>query len=185
MKEIKDYLHLYLGCEILFKCGNEEVVCNIINVHVGGGYALGTSKDGKAFNHYGGFDGGKLIIRPLSDMTEEEILQCGKLICAVPNEEGFSYEIERSHNTVGAKFFSDKYTSGQYLSIWNEKNKLSGIGHIEVGWYNDNKIDKRKTKDLWKVGGCHELTIYLLSKHFDLFGLIEAGLAIDKTTLNP
>lgn len=29
-----------------------------------------------------------------------------------------------------------------------------------------------------------EKTKFLLSKHFDLFGLIEAGLAIDKTTLN-
>jgi hypothetical protein len=28
-----------------------------------------------------------------------------------------------------------------------------------------------------------ETTKFLLSKHFDLFGLIEAGLAIDKTTL--
>lgn len=28
-----------------------------------------------------------------------------------------------------------------------------------------------------------EHTRYLLSKHFDLFGLIEAGIAIDKTTL--
>lgn len=30
-----------------------------------------------------------------------------------------------------------------------------------------------------------EQFIYLLSKHFDLFGLIESGLAIDKTTLTP
>lgn len=29
-----------------------------------------------------------------------------------------------------------------------------------------------------------EAILYLLSKHFDLFGLIESGLAIDKSTLN-
>lgn len=29
-----------------------------------------------------------------------------------------------------------------------------------------------------------ERTLYLLSKHFDLFGLIDAGLAIDKTTIS-
>jgi hypothetical protein len=28
-------------------------------------------------------------------------------------------------------------------------------------------------------------TVYLLSKHFDLFGLIEAGLAIDQTKKQP
>lgn len=30
-----------------------------------------------------------------------------------------------------------------------------------------------------------QITHYLLSKHFDLFGLIESELAIDKETLNP
>lgn len=30
-----------------------------------------------------------------------------------------------------------------------------------------------------------QIFYFFLSKHFDLFGLIEAGLAIDKTTLNP
>lgn len=31
---------------------------------------------------------------------------------------------------------------------------------------------------------CAETTQFLLSKHFDIFGLIESGLAIDKTKLN-
>lgn len=166
-KKITDYLHLYLGCEVEWWNGS--------GVYILDPYYLSEIAEDDLWEKT------KPILRPLSDMTDEEILQCGKFICAVPNEEGFSYEIQRFHNTVGAKFYSGKFTSGQYLSIWNEKNKVSGIGHIEVGWYSDNKIDKRRTKELWKVGGCHELTVYLLSKHFDLFGLIESGLAIDKT----
>jgi hypothetical protein len=172
MKKIEDYLHHYLGCEILVG----DAVCTLIGIEDG---AFVMSK--LTGRHIIPMRLTKPILRPLSDMTEEEIVAAAKFICAVPNEQGFEYEIQKCHNTVGAKFFNHKFTAGQYLSIYNEKNRPETIGHIEVGWYSDNKIDRRKTKELWKVGGCHELTIYLLSKGFDLFGLIEAGLAIDKT----
>lgn len=39
------------------------------------------------------------------------------------------------------------------------------------------------TLDHMKIYQSAELVEFLLSKHFDLFGLIESGLAIDKTTL--
>lgn len=37
----------------------------------------------------------------------------------------------------------------------------------------------------WSAFEMAQMTAYLLSKHFDLFGLIPAGLAIDKASLNP
>lgn len=165
----QDYLHLYLGCQYRWKDEDgywrpwQRLTPYQFNDVSGSGVEV------------------QLQLRHLSDMTDEEIIQCGKFICAVPNSTDFKYEIQRYHNSVGAKFFSETYTCGQYLSIYNEKNKAETVGHIEVGWYSSNKIDRRKTKELWKVGGCHEMTIYLISKHFDLFGLINAGLAIDST----
>lgn len=38
-------------------------------------------------------------------------------------------------------------------------------------------------KICWHLNKYFELTHYLLSKHFDLFGLIESGLAISKTSI--
>jgi hypothetical protein len=102
-KDIKDYLHLYLGCECL---GNN-----------GKPYTLKPSHFPSNWKE--GINGHKPILRPLSDMTEEE---------------------KKDYN-----------------------NRKQRKGHMaQVHAYN---------------------TLWLLSKHFDLFGLITDGLAIDKTTL--
>jgi hypothetical protein len=136
-------------------------------------------------DEYSWTDSIKPILRRLSSMTDDEILHCGKLLCAIPNNSAdFTFEIQHHHNTIGASYSSDRYTSGQYFSIYNEKNKVDTVGHIEIGWYSD-KIDKRKTRELWKVGGCHKLTHYLLKQRFDLFSLIDSGQAIDAKTIQP
>jgi len=107
-KELKDYLHLYLGCEckvymptIDFELPGciTELTINLLNT---------------PFRF-------KPILRPLSDMTDEE----------------------------------------SNVTKWI---KYSDTGEIRYP---------------------PETFVFLLSKHFDLFGLIEAGLAIDKTTLKP
>lgn len=46
---------------------------------------------------------------------------------------------------------------------------------------NTNEAYSVKTKDRVQLGDAARVH-FLLSKHFDLFGLIEAGLAIDQTT---
>ncbi len=99
---IKDYLHLYLGCDMLDISDNSTYT-----LHPEMLYA--SIKDGD-----------KPILRPLSDMTEDE-----------------------------SEFVADAAWQGKPTIYMNA-----------------------------------EITAYLLSKHFDLFGLIEAGLAIDKTKLH-
>lgn len=63
-KEIKDYLHLYLGHDVL--AFGERV--KMIGIH-----ESGVLMDGKYFNEgYYDFNDVKPILRPLSSMTEEE-----------------------------------------------------------------------------------------------------------------
>jgi hypothetical protein len=73
----------------------------------------------------------KLSLRPLSDMTEGEMEECGNMIYDFSNDE--------------------------VLAKWEWQYFETGLDAEQFNW--------------------------LLSKHFDLFGLIDAGLAIDKTTL--
>ncbi len=122
------------------------------------------------------------ILRPLSDITDEELLHCGKLICAIPNHESgvFEHKFRRTSNTVGIHYTSPHFTSLNYFSIFNETD--SKAGHVELGWFEG--MDKRK-KELWKVGGSHELTRYLVTQGFDIFGLIKEKLAVDKTKQLP
>ena len=110
-KELKDYLHLYLGCEVLVEGDIRKLITIYLNGYVEVNY-----------NDIGGqefpINEIKPILRPLSDMTEDEEYDYWK------------------------------------LKGGNASNEFQG-----------------------------ETTLFLLSKYFDIFGLIEADLAIDKTTL--
>lgn len=124
MKEFKDY-HLYLGCEIEFnRLGSwhiSKLTPSLLEDFLDGDVQI------------------KLILRPLSDMTEDE------------------------ENEIEGEF-------GSY-----------GLGENHLC----NALKEHDLRYVKKLDEAFELTRYLLSKYFDLFGLIEAGLAIDKTKLKP
>lgn len=109
MKEIKDYLHLYLGCE----CKTPEGVMQLMAVYIDSLPIFYDSVEDTRFEDI------TPLLRPLSDITEEEIKKL------------------RSFNHYS-----------------NHTNRLTPEG-----------------------------VRYLLSKFFDLFGLIESGLAIDKSKI--
>lgn len=132
-KDIKDYLHLYLGCEV--KPGDR--ITEAQKVLLRGVYTF--DADYKVnicrcqMSTFPGenvlwleHDDFKLILRPLSDMTEEEETQ---------------------------------------MIATQDDVKLDGYPEILL------KADSGET------------VRFMLSKGFDLFGLIEAGLAIDKTKI--
>lgn len=111
-KKIKDYLHLYLGCDAMIYNDKsfimDKVTSSSLNIEDGSVTKI------------------KPILRPLSDMTEQE-----------------SYEL-----------------------CW-QKNQ----NHMKLNWsLNESAIHPNEF-------------LYLLKQGFDLFGLIESGLAIDKTTI--
>jgi hypothetical protein len=123
---LKDYLHLYLGCEV-------EFGLNLNNLRRGTfiGFVDYNRIDARiAFR--AGPEGRvnvfllKPILRPLSDLTEEEM----KEVC---------------------RFTRDAQAYKEF----------------------DSAVGKESINA--------EVALYLLSKHFDLFGLIDAGLALDKT----
>lgn len=124
MKKIEDYIHLYIGQEIetgtgkvtLYAVKKEIIPCtNFGMVVLNGNITHGLTWDNEC----------KLILRPLSDMTEEEKNYIDEL---QKIEDEISCPLLRVHKT----------RHGEQLR-------------------------------------------YLLSKGFDLFGLIDAGLAITKT----
>jgi len=114
MKEIKDYLHLYLGCEVL--CDKATSGSIILNGHlIDSALTVGATITP--------------LLRPLSSMTEEEMQECGNM------EYNFSNDPE--------------------LNTWDYKAFETLLSPEQFAW--------------------------LLKRRFDLFNLIESGLAIDKT----
>lgn len=120
--KLQDYLHLYIGCEGEFTPPDgiayyrpEKLTPDILGRVLYDGYAF------------------KPLLRPLSDMTEEE------------EEEWLSLREE------ARKAFQGKFADSDWAT---HRGFCEGSG-----------------------------TLYLLSRprYFDLFGLIDAGLALDKT----
>jgi hypothetical protein len=133
-KELKDYLHLYLGCECKTKYvdwenwSTETLTLKVLN----------------KLNEDLSFEV-KPILRSLDDITKSEATE--------------------------GKVFKEK-------TEWHEPTFEQFKERLE-----NNLELQRKTKFIIEFSPTE--FIFLLSKYFDLFGLIDAGLAIDKTTLTP
>jgi hypothetical protein len=129
-------LGMYIGCECQYTDDEGDTVSAILmgwhgknkmaHTHDAGGYGL-VKLEGEGF---------KLLLRPLSDMTEEEFKQSGLFDSALLDI-GISDEKE------------------QLLMFVRESRAKE-----DRCWYPDTYV-------------------YLLSKSFDLFNLIESGLAIN------
>lgn len=139
IKDIKDYLHYYLGCEVECPHGKGMLisVSNYDHITVtGDGDKYYKPKEVKP------------ILRPLSDMTEEE----------------------------GREYAQHYGIKGHHPVTITEEN---GYVKVSIGY----KDHMASLFPLSPHGQKPESLHYLLSKHFDLFGLIESNLAIDKSKL--
>lgn len=146
-KNIKDYLHLYLGCQM------ER-----------GGIVTGALLDAANESAFNAWEDFKPILRPLSDITNREKTEIYKMI--------FGREFPNS----GQIFFRhDKTTSSDPRWILSTGVDRLGIEMDGTVW-GDCDLNNKKHNQ-------HLITLYLLKQRFDIFGLIEGGLAIDKTKL--
>ena len=90
------------------------------------------------------------------------------------------------------QFFLEDGINVEEDPVWNDVKEIKlilrplsdmtieecGYCKIPPHWSNED-LHELIDEEAWT---CEQVR-YMLSKHFDLFGLIEAGLAIDKTTL--
>lgn len=139
IKDIQDYLHLYIGAECLWE-------------HIEGNFGGREIIDGHMIESHKATKNAIIrpLLRPLSDMKEEDVKEWSDV-----NITHTPYCVELDSKDPDGEF-TEVYPDGSILS----KSKDDGdIRPIDGGL-------------LFRL---------LLSKHFDLFGLIPAGLAIDKT----
>jgi hypothetical protein len=125
-KIAEDYFHLYLGCEVIFGFPERRKKGQLIGKVEPFGWQVFDYSNAIVPNHNVRPDLIMPILRPLSDMTEEE-----------------------------KKLLKWEHSSPRLLAWFKEDN----------------------------VGMTAKEFIYLLKQGFDLFGLIEEGLALDRTKL--
>lgn len=154
MKDIKPYLPLYLGCPV----ATAEERFNSPGLKLVGISDLGLQVRDEAIklSYYVNPHDCKLVLRRLSDMSEEEAIELCKL--QTPEKRWPDIDVHDVshcdiHFTDGSKWYGDGV---------EELNDL----HVHFDGLNANQF------------------AYLLSRSFDLFNLIDSGLAIDQKTIN-
>ena len=166
-KNIKDYLHLYLGCEISATGFNKfKLLPHML-----------TEWD----EHYSSF---KLMLRPISDMTDGEI---DKIASIILEKETHCYHKWRSKE---GDYIIAEWRKEKPLPPYDKEYEYMTMGMlISLDFSIKHKWDYHNNKGIGTTNeplhNSHEITRYLLSRSFDLFNLIPDGLALDKTKPNP
>lgn len=158
---IKDYLHLYLGCEVII---TEHWSCAGAFTYKAGEVLKLTPGLLELMHNTHNSVQASPLLRPLSDMTEEELREA-MTICyrSVYSSEPSFDSIEMVEDESGGGLKATEHPEWAYgLTITLDGPMFSANGRF----LNIPVFD---------------VTRYLLSRGFDLFGLIDAGLALDKT----
>lgn len=173
--EIKDYLHLYLGCEgeLIEKnrgrIGRKKSIAVLTPLLL---HDLDIMPDLFSFKPY---------LRPLSDMTKDEARHFAWL--CIDSEHHLDDDCRISLNEIETDL--QKYDGGLLLDhdceIYIGVTVRCFDGAVIIR--NDGSIcvedeDGKKQEPIDDIA--HKVA-WLLSKHFDLFSLIESRLALDKT----
>ena len=187
----KDYLHLYLGCELntggWFNKAEAQKILEAVEPSrkiavVGFYYPMKDDSCIKSERWEFPIIDMKPILRPLSDMTDKEIDEVASILLDKEtncyhkwrSEDG-DYIIATWKKEQAPPYDKEKY---DYMTMGM---MISGDFSIKHHWdYHSSKGVGTTNEPLHNS---HKITRYLLSKHFDLFGLIESGEAIDKTTI--
>lgn len=171
MKDIKNYLHLYLGCYCTMIDGDAQQRRFTLNAY--------------NLNYYRQWSSNlKPILRPLSSMTEDEALHIAWF--NLDSEKHLDKDSRITKDEISANVV---YNDGGLLV---DENAAVVIDLTCRCFEGQVCIRTNGDIELWNDAGEKlpierpaENVIFLLSKNFDLFGLIESGLAIDKTSLRP
>lgn len=157
--KFKEVAHLHLGCDCLID-NNIRKLDTV--AHAIGSYEVYCSFLGMGYE----CSDIKPILRPLSDITKDELSILWSIV------------FTREFNGVIHKHKANDTGRGTYAA---ERYVMSS-GVERLGAEFDGNIWADSDLSVWRYNK-HKTTAYLLSRSFDLFGLIESGEAIDKTKL--
>lgn len=155
-KQLSDYLHFYLGCDVKSRDMGTIHPFTVINEKT---YKLLENGDFV------------LLLRPLSDMTKEECLEVCKL--ASPTAWG-DYRFKKWIATPDPKN-SDSWKA---YDVTNENSNYSFVVDLidgDITLWDEGDYENTLVNQNYRF--------WYLSKGFDLFNLIPEGIAIDKTKI--
>jgi len=168
--ELKEVLHLYLGCECIvteseFYEGGKGILVSF-DIEVDAGVVSDcNAHDQTKYCTEADLDDIKPILRTLDSMTLEEGAWCLK--------ETFFDHVDYPLMHFKLELVGEEQKNPR-ISIDNDwfKNELTfGTARGSIWSCDTEAANVKITSKVW---------LYLLSKHFDLFGLIESGQALNR-----
>lgn len=157
MTKFKDLVNLYIGCNVSIKeeqyKGGSLVLIGICDM------GCQVEDTGIKITFYVNPEHVKPLLRPISDMTEEEMKEMYRLVF---NRSFIGDNV--THRDIGKK--EERWV------LW------SGVERLFI--YKDGDVGADSNLHNYHVHA-PSIVKYQLSKHFDLFGLIESGQAINIT----
>lgn len=171
-KKLEDYLHLYPGCELRSSTGSVRLMSVIAEIPPCTNWGIAVLNGNQSYTtKLGDY---KPVLRPLSDMKEEEVLK----ICSIVSPTIFGdFRYNKWKVTIEREWDS---TQKNYTVVREGDSHSFEVDCIDGDiflWEDHQYIDAPYMDFNYKFE--------YLKMGFDLFGLIDAGLAVDKTTLNP
>lgn len=179
-KKLDDYIHLYIGQQVITKDGLIFELKGVCESEIETGQLLAiVGHPGN--NNEGGFDEYwlhdiKLLLRPISDIRVYEADEIINILSGRQYIEPKLLSIKfRETNEKGLSFFSIQYNNFQKIKHIDDK-PIPHLLHI-TNW---GTINLYTGSSLSNNAFQIYVTKYLLSKGFDIFGLIDSGLAKEK-----
>lgn len=188
MKDLKDYLHLYLNSEIF--CLTPNGKGKLITLGMLGLFGFGMSPGYKEFEA----KEVKPILRRLSSMTEEEWKDIFRLAKGVYSDSVINDFRKMSTTEISVRQGFAQYNLSHHLCYDNDVRLGYSVSFSMTGYKVLNKLNvgsdglgesqsEFNEPELMIVRNQVLIFHYLLKKGFDLFNLIDEVLAIDATTL--
>ena len=167
-KKIEQFLHLYLGCDVTHAGGKTG---KLVSVGISGSIIV--YPDGDQRGNFIMSEVLKPILRPLSSMTEEELLEVLNFMEA--RSQSLPKLIRRMR--VSDDFEKREWAQWYFINPYSKEDldKEIIVANLSNG---ENGLSICNGNNYYR---CYLKTIpYLISKGFDLFGLIESNLAVEK-----
>lgn len=175
MREIKDYLHLYMGCDVAREHKEDRSDKFFEFAKLVGVSASEVEKDKKVaildvgLDHFHEWyvEETKPVLRQIDSLTEVEAVEIAIIMHGKPDSVKWRMQDCGKYFSIGRNHYVDSFTI----------DKASG----EIDRYQYDS--ETKASELQTTLNHHLITFYMISKGFDLFGLIDSGLAIEKSKL--
>ena len=148
--DIREVLHLYLGCDF----EHEDDFCTLTRHKL----------DGRMIDRWN--DNCVLLLRPLLDITNDELLELCKIYYYVPFTGLYQDKWKILHQEVG------KHKPTRYVLVQNEKKKATFCVEMSDGTVTFEKDNVPEQQ--YKSALC---TLFCLKRGFDIFDLIDRKLA--------